>query len=131
MKYRKLGRTGFEVSAIGFGCWAIGGTGYGPVKDEESLEALEIAWEHGVNFFDTADVYGLGHSEDVLGQFLKKKPRDKIFIATKVGHDFYDGGIKKNFSPKHMSFACEQRIISNLKLFPRLSSTFVRRIGSH
>jgi aryl-alcohol dehydrogenase-like predicted oxidoreductase len=62
MQYRKLGRTGFKVSEVSFGAWAIGGT-WGPVKDNESLAALHKAVELGVNFFDTADVYGDGRSE--------------------------------------------------------------------
>lgn len=119
MKYRVLGRTGFQVSEIGFGCWAIGGTGYGPVRDAESREALEMAWEKGVNFYDTADSYGEGHSEELLGEFLKNKPRDKIYIATKTGWDFYHaGGTRKNFSPDYIRFACE----SSLK---RLGVSFI------
>ena len=75
MKFRTLGRTGLNISEIGFGCWAIGGTSYGATKDEDSLAALEAAWEAGVNFFDTADTYGHGHSEKLLATFLKKKER--------------------------------------------------------
>jgi aryl-alcohol dehydrogenase-like predicted oxidoreductase len=110
MQYRTLGRTGLNVSEIGFGCWAIGGTSYGPTKDEESLEALETAWEHGVNFYDTADTYGHGHSETLLAQFLKKKPHHEIILATKVGWDFYHGGSKKNFDPDYIRFACEESL---------------------
>jgi aryl-alcohol dehydrogenase-like predicted oxidoreductase len=82
MQYRKLGRTGFKVSEVSFGAWAIGGT-WGPVKDNESLAALHKAVELGVNFFDTADVYGDGHSERLLAE-LKKENKD-IYIATKTG----------------------------------------------
>lgn len=111
MKYRKLGRTGLDVSEIGFGCWAIGGTGYGPTDDEESLRALEAAWQGGVNFFDTADVYGDGHSENLLARFIKGKPRDKVVVASKAGWDFYQaGGNKKNFKPEHLRFACEESL---------------------
>lgn len=111
MKYRKLGRTGLEVSEIGFGCWAIGGTGYGPTDDEESLRALEAAWQGGVNFFDTADVYGDGHSENLLARFLKGKPRDKAVVASKAGWDFYSGGgNKKNFKSEHLRFACDESL---------------------
>ena len=66
MEYRELGRTGWKVSAISFGAWAIGGT-WGPVEDEESLAALHRAVDLGVNFFDTADVYGDGRSERLAG----------------------------------------------------------------
>lgn len=110
MKYRKLGRTGLEVSEIGFGCWAIGGSGYGATRDEESLEALETAWEHGVNFYDTADTYGHGHSEELLSEFLKNKDRSKIFIASKAGWDFYHPPSRKVFTPEHINFACEQSL---------------------
>jgi aryl-alcohol dehydrogenase-like predicted oxidoreductase len=82
MQYRELGRTGFKVSAVSFGSWAIGGT-WGPVKDNESLEALHKSVELGVNFFDTADVYGDGHSERLLAQ-LRREHSD-IYIATKAG----------------------------------------------
>ncbi len=109
MKYRTLGRTGLRVSEVGFGAWAIGGTSYGPTRDENSLDALEAAWEHGVNFFDTADTYGHGHSEELIGKFLKGK-RDKAVIASKVGWDFYHGGSKKNFDPDYIRFAVEESL---------------------
>jgi aryl-alcohol dehydrogenase-like predicted oxidoreductase len=83
MEYRKLGRTGFEVSSVSFGCWAIGGT-WGHVDDSESLKALHKALDLGVNFFDTADVYGDGHSEKLLAK-LKKERSEKFYIATKAG----------------------------------------------
>lgn len=110
MKYRQLGKTGLQVSEIGFGSWAIGGTSYGPTRDEDSLEALEAAWEAGINFYDTADTYGHGHSEALLGKFLKGKPCHKIFIATKVGWDFYHGGSRKNFDPDYIRFACDESL---------------------
>lgn len=111
MKYRQLGRTGLQVSEIGFGCWAIGGTSYGPTKDSESLEALETAWDHGVNFFDTADTYGHGHSEDLLAKFLKNKLRDKVVVASKVGWDFYHpGGSRKNFGLDYIRFAIDESL---------------------
>ena len=83
MKYRKLGHTGWEVSEISFGAWAIGGT-WGEVKDDESLEALNKALDMGVNFFDTADVYGDGRSEQLLAK-LKKERSEEFHIATKAG----------------------------------------------
>jgi len=128
MKERRLGKTGLRVSEVGFGCWAIGGNAYGPVRDEDSLGALEAAWESGVNFFDTADTYGEGHSEELLGKFLKGKPRDRLILATKCGWDFYPPskkpasllpgssekinhtGHKKNFDTGYIRFACEQSL---------------------
>src|SRR5215469_17142060 len=92
MKYRVLGRTGLKVSEVGFGSWAIGGNAhgnsYGPTDDKESLRAIGKAFELGCNFFDTADVYGHGHSEELLGKALEGN-RDNVFLATKVGGDFY------------------------------------------
>jgi aryl-alcohol dehydrogenase-like predicted oxidoreductase len=107
---RILGRTNLQISEIGFGAWAIGGTSYGPTQDAESLQALETAWENGVNFFDTADTYGHGHSEELIAQFLKNKPREKAVIASKCGWDFYHGGSKKNFDPDYLRFACEESL---------------------
>jgi aryl-alcohol dehydrogenase-like predicted oxidoreductase len=83
MEYRTLGRTGWEVSAISFGGWAIGG-GWGPVKDAESIAALHTAVDLGVNFFDTADGYGGGKSEQLLAQ-LQRERDEEIRIATKIG----------------------------------------------
>jgi len=83
MKYRELGRTGWKVSEISFGAWAIGGF-WGDVDDRESLAALHRAVDLGVNFFDTADVYGDGRSERLLAQ-LKRERSEKIIIATKAG----------------------------------------------
>jgi aryl-alcohol dehydrogenase-like predicted oxidoreductase len=83
MEYRELGRTGWKVSASSFGAWAIGGT-WGKVKDKESLSALHRAVDLGVNFFDTADVYGDGRSERLLSQ-LRRGRSETIYIATKAG----------------------------------------------
>jgi aryl-alcohol dehydrogenase-like predicted oxidoreductase len=83
MKYRTLGRTGWKVSDISFGAWAIGGA-WGDVDDKDSLAALHAALDGGVNFFDTADVYGDGRSERLLAK-LKKERRDSFRIATKAG----------------------------------------------
>jgi aryl-alcohol dehydrogenase-like predicted oxidoreductase len=83
MNYRELGRTGFKVSEISFGAWAIGND-WGKVDDSESLAALNRAVDLGVNFFDTADVYGDGRSEKLLAE-LKKGRKEEIFIATKAG----------------------------------------------
>jgi len=83
MKYRELGRTGWKVSEISFGAWAIGST-WGTVDDQESLAALHAALDGGVNFFDTADVYGDGHSERLLAK-LKRERKEKFYITTKAG----------------------------------------------
>ncbi len=92
-----LGNTGIEVSAIGLGCWPIGGTwtagdgttplGYGETDDNESIKALQAALELGVNFFDTANIYGCGHSEKILGQAFKDR-REDVVLATKFSSTF-------------------------------------------
>ncbi|MFD5079403.1 aldo/keto reductase [Streptomyces sp. NPDC058371] len=95
-QHRTLGRSGIEVSALGFGCWAIGGEwqtpdgqplGWGKVDDDESVRAVRRALDLGVTFFDTADAYGTGHSERVLARALGKR-RDDVVIATKWGNVF-------------------------------------------
>lgn len=83
MEYRELGRTGFMVSSVSFGAWAIGGT-WGHVEDRESLAALHRALDLGVNFFDTADVYGDGRSEQLLAR-LRREHGEPFYVATKAG----------------------------------------------
>ena len=83
MQYRELGRTGFRVSSVSFGAWAIGGT-WGEVDDTESMAALHRALDRGVNFFDTADVYGGGHSERLLRR-LRSERKEPFYVATKAG----------------------------------------------
>jgi aryl-alcohol dehydrogenase-like predicted oxidoreductase len=83
MQYRELGRTGWKVSAVSFGAWAIGGS-WGSVDDRESLAALNRAIDLGVNFIDTADVYGDGRSERLVAQ-LRRERRETIYVATKAG----------------------------------------------
>jgi len=84
VEYRRLGKTQREVSAIGFGAWAIGG-GFGSVDDADSLRALHAAADAGVTLFDTADVYGDGRSERLIGQFLRERRGESLFVATKMG----------------------------------------------
>ncbi|HTT69985.1 MAG TPA: aldo/keto reductase [Anaeromyxobacteraceae bacterium] len=83
MQYRELGRTGFRVSTISFGAWAIGGS-WGGVDDAESLAALHRAVDRGVNFFDTADVYGDGRSERLMARLRRDRP-GRLYVATKAG----------------------------------------------
>ena len=114
---RQLGRSGIQVSAMGLGCWAIGGpfwagddaVGWGEVDDDESISAIHRALDLGVNFFDTADVYGTGHSEHVLGHALAGH-RDQVVIATKFGNTF-DRSTRQitgsDASPEYIRQACE------------------------
>lgn len=113
MNRRTLGRTGLSVSEIGFGAWAIGGNAfgnsYGPTDDGESQRAIRKAFDLGCNFFDTADVYGHGHSEELLGAALHDV-RDQVNIATKVGGNFYDHDIHMDFTPAYLRFAVERSL---------------------
>jgi aryl-alcohol dehydrogenase-like predicted oxidoreductase len=118
MFHRDLGtRTGVQVSALGLGCWAIGGpftsngrpAGWGEVDDEESIRAIRRALDLGVTLFDTADAYGCGHSERVLGRALAER-RDDVVIVTKVGNLFDEqtrtaGG--QDLSPAYLRRACD------------------------
>lgn len=106
MQYRTLGRTGLEISEVGFGAWAIGGPsklgaleiGWGETDDARSLRAVHAALDAGVTFFDTADVYGMGHSEELLGKALADR-RDQVVVASKVGIRVReDGAVGKDFS---------------------------------
>jgi len=110
---RTLGRTGLSISEIGFGCWAIGGNAfgnsYGSTDDAESQRAIRRAFELGCNFFDTADVYGHGHSEALLGAALRDV-RDQVIIATKVGGNFYDRDMRTDFTPGYLRFAVERSL---------------------
>jgi myo-inositol catabolism protein IolS len=84
MEYRDLGRTGLRVSEVGFGAWAIGGDAWGPVEDASSLAAIERALELGINFVDTADVYGDGRSESLVAKAIKGR-RDEVVLSTTGG----------------------------------------------
>ncbi len=83
MKYRTLGRTGYSISEIGFGAWGIGGTMWIGARDEDSLKALHLAADMGVNFIDTALAYGRGHSEQLIEKLLKERS-ERIYVATKM-----------------------------------------------
>lgn len=118
MKYRKLGRTGLEVSEIGYGAWGIGG-GWGPLDDEMALRALGKARELGVNFFDTALGYGDGHSENLIGKALAGE-RDKVIIATKIPPKTYRWPVlpheplSETF-PADWIVECTEKSLKNLK----------------
>ena len=115
MQYRMLGRTGLKVSEVGFGAWAIGGPaklgdieiGWGQVDDAMSLRAIGADHDAGVTFFDTADVYGAGRSEILIGKALRSK-RDGVVIATKVGNRTTAGGEwVKDFSKQWITEAID------------------------
>ena len=111
MEYRELGRTGWKVSEISFGSWAIGGT-WGNVDDRESVAALHRSLDLGVNFFDTADVYGDGRSERLLAQ-LRKERHDEFYIATKAGRRL-DPHIASGYNRQNLT-AFVERSLRNLE----------------
>src|SRR5438128_12687657 len=113
MKTRTLGHTGLKVSEIGFGAWAIGGNAhgnsYGPTDDAESIAAVRRAVELGLNFIDTSDVYGWGHSEEILGQALERH-REDVHSATKDCGDLYQGRDRMNFDSGYGAFALDRSL---------------------
>ncbi|WP_437923547.1 aldo/keto reductase [Sorangium sp. So ce291] len=111
MEYRSLGRTGLRVSSVSFGAWAIGGT-WGDVDDKESLAALHRAADRGVNFFDTADVYGDGRSEQLLAR-LRRERREEIVIATKAGRRLSSHNVA-SYSEQNLT-AFVERSLKNLE----------------
>lgn len=120
MRKITLGRTGAEVSAVSLGTWSYGGAnksgkqsvGWAGQSDQDSIDALKRAWELGINHWDTADVYGDGRSEKVIGSMWNTVPRDDIFLATKVGWDM--GPHSHWYHPDHMRHNMERSLI-NLK----------------
>ena len=112
MQYKALGRTGFEVSSISFGAWAIGGT-WGDVDDAEAMRCLHRALDLGVNFFDTADVYGDGHSERLLAR-LRRERSDPFWVATKVGRRS-SPHVKESYNRSNLTQYVE-RCLKNLEV---------------
>lgn len=110
---RTLGRSGIAVSAIGLGCWAIGGRDWGEINDEESVRGIQRGFDLGVNLFDTADVYGFGRSERVLGRALEGERRLKSVIATKFTYSFDEETGEEfgaNITPEYIRKACEDSL---------------------
>jgi len=113
VEQRPFGRTGLRVSAVGFGAWAIGGPadaggkpiGWGASDDATALRALVRAREVGISFFDSADVYGFGHSEELIGQAFGNRP--DVVIATKVGQVRRPSGLEADYSEAHVIAGCE------------------------
>src|SRR5262245_55837335 len=106
MQYRTLGRTGLRISEVGFGAMTIGGEVFGATDDQESLRALHRALDLGMNFIDTADAYGRGHSEELLSQVLKTR-RHEMILATKGGNQFTVRQGLRNFDPEYITSALE------------------------
>ena len=116
MQYRKFGNTDLLVSEVGFGAWAIGGgamigntsIGWGDADDETSEQAIHAAMDAGINFYDTADIYGLGHSEVILGKTIGSNR--KAIIATKVGNVARNEQFTVDYSKEYIVSACEESL---------------------
>lgn len=114
MKKRQFGNTGRSLSEVGLGCWQLGGD-WGHVAEERAFEILETAVTHGITFLDTADVYGDGRSERLIGQFLKQRDED-LFVATKVGRRNYPGPYSADLLRKHVEDSLARLDVSSLDL---------------
>lgn len=116
MQTRKLGRDGPVLSVIGLGTWGFGGAGgygFGPVEDEESIATIHHALERGINWIDTAAVYGLGHAEEVVGQAVKsRRVGEDVFLFTKCGQNWQDspGNLIRDLRPASIRVECEQSL---------------------
>ena len=116
MNYRSFGNTDLIVSEIGFGAWGIGGPamvgdmaiGWGDVDDETSIKALKKSFDLGITFYDTADFYGFGHSEDLIGKVFNN--RDDVIIASKVGHRVENAEILLDYSKQHILNSCNESL---------------------
>jgi len=140
MEHRRFGKTELDVSAVGFGAWGIGGPamagrvpiGWGSVDDRTSLFALRHALDRGITFYDTADFYGLGHSEELIGRVFGN--RGDVVIATKVGHTtHHDGSLRTDYSRDYILQACERslkRLNRESIDFYQLHSARVSHLGS-
>jgi aryl-alcohol dehydrogenase-like predicted oxidoreductase len=117
MKYRTFGRLGWQVSEIGFGAWAIGGAAWGKQDDNDSIRALHKALDLGCNFIDTAQGYGEGRSERIIGQVLRDRKGERVYVATKIPPQFpgawpptpYDKADDR-YSRKHLREGIESRL---------------------
>ena len=99
MRYKKIPKTNMEISVISIGTWVMGGKDWGRVDDEQSISTIRAAADFGINFIDTAAIYGRGHSEEIVGKAIKGI-RDKFYIATKCGIQPTNGGFAFNLKPE-------------------------------
>jgi aryl-alcohol dehydrogenase-like predicted oxidoreductase len=122
---RVLGKTGIEVTCVGIGLWAIGGGFWGESDDSESLRAIDAAVDAGISFFDTADVYGDGHSEELLGRAMKGR-RDRFIVATKIGWQGFDDKEKRS------AYDTVDKVVSGVETnLQRLQTDYVDVIQYH
>jgi aryl-alcohol dehydrogenase-like predicted oxidoreductase len=122
---RTLGKSGIDVTKMGIGLWAVGGTSWGATEDSDSLSTIDKALEEGITFFDTADVYGDGHSEELLGQAMKGR-RDKFIVGTKMGWKGFDH--KSGVS----AFTSVERVIKEVEgNLSRLKTDYIDVLQNH
>jgi len=122
---RTLGKSGIEVTEVGLGLWAAGGQSWGPTDDDEVMSAIETALELGVTFFDTSDVYGDGHSEELLGKAMQGR-RDRFVVATKIGWRGFDG------EKRRTAYSSVDKLIAGVESnLTRLGTDYVDVIQSH
>jgi aryl-alcohol dehydrogenase-like predicted oxidoreductase len=125
LKKRILGKSGIEVTEVGLGLWAAGGSDWGPTDDREVASAIDTALDLGVTFFDTADVYGDGHSEELLGKSMKGR-RERFIVATKIGWRGFDGGARRT------AYDRVEKLIAGVESnLARLGTDYVDVIQSH
>lgn len=117
MKKRNFGKEAIPISEVGLGCWQLGGAEWGEVDNKEAAAILETSYENGVTFYDTADVYGMGRSEKLVGEFLKSH-RDDVFVATKVGRtpDLYPDGYGRESVTKCIEGSLKRLGVDSLDL---------------
>ena len=122
---RTLGKSGISVTKIGIGLWAVGGNMWGAVDDRESLNTIDAALDAGITFFDTADVYGAGHSEELLGKAMQGR-REKFIVATKIGWQNFDRGHNQS------AYDTVEKLIAGVESnLQRLQTDHVDVIQSH
>lgn len=122
---RRLGSSGIEVTEMGLGLWAAGGGDWGPTDDDEVLRAIDLGLERGVNFFDTADIYGDGHSEELLGRAMRGR-RESFIVATKIGWRGFDDAAQRS------AYTDVSKLIAGVESnLSRLNTDYVDLIQSH
>jgi aryl-alcohol dehydrogenase-like predicted oxidoreductase len=125
LSYRVLGKSNLDVTEIGFGLWAAGGDEWGSTDDQDIFDAIDYALDQGVNFYDTADVYGGGHSETLLGQAMQGS-RDKFIVATKIGWRDFNGERRQS------AYTTVEKLISGVESnLRRLNTDYIDIIQSH
>jgi aryl-alcohol dehydrogenase-like predicted oxidoreductase len=115
MQHRRLGKTGWQVSVVSMGCWGIGGQ-WGPVAEDEAIRTVQAAVDLGVNLFDTADAYGMGRSEELVGRALAGRRREGVYVATKVGNFGRRLGAPLSYATPHHVYLCCDASLGRLKL---------------